>query len=170
MGAVLSWRVEASTLSWMRRVAAALPWAHDVVMALVLLLVVADPLGARRRRAGWSAWLLSQQRLDAVMHRVAPPLFLTAIGTGAGSSIVAVRGAGRRPAVGRGVAALATLAAVRVTLALNDPVNRELRRWTVEREPPDWRSRRARWERGHRIRRALLAGAVLATVSAHGRA
>ncbi len=166
----MSWRVGAGTLSRMRRGAAALPWVHDVAMGLVLLLVVADPLGARRRRAGWSAWLLSQQRLDAVMHRVAPPLLLTAVGTGAGSAIVAVRGGGRRSAVGRGVAALATVAGVRVTLAVNDPINQELRRWTVEHEPPDWRSQRARWEHGHRLRRVLLAGAVLATVSAHGRA
>lgn len=140
--------------------------AHDVVTGLVVLLVVADPLGARRRRAGWTAWLHSQQRLDRVMRRVAPPLFLAAIGTGAASAVLCAVAGERRSALGRAAAAAMTVGAVRVTLAVNDPVNQQLRRWQVDDEPALWREARARWERGHRVRRALLALAALVTAGA----
>ena len=139
---------------------------HDVVTGLVVLLVVADPLAARRRSAGWAAWLLSQQRLDAVMRRVAPPLFLTSIGAGAVAAVLAAGAGERRSAVGRGASAAMTVAAVRVTLTVNDPVNQAMRGWFVDDEPAGWRDQRARWERGHRVRRVLLGLAALAAAAA----
>lgn len=139
---------------------------HDAVTGAVVLLVVVDPLAARRRSAGWTAWFLSQRRLDRVMRRVAPPLFLSSIGAGAVAAVLAAAAGERRAAVGRAGAAAMTVAAVRVTLAVNDPVNQELRRWQVDDEPARWRARRERWEHGHRVRRVLLAMAALAAAAA----
>ena len=139
---------------------------HDVLTGVIVALVVADPLRRRRQQADWAQWLPAQQRLDRVMRRVAPPVFLGAIGSGAAAAVLsAVSG---RPAagVGRALAAAVDLEAVRVTLAVNDPVNQELRSWRVEEEPLDWQTQRVRWEVGHEMRRVLLGAGAVATVVA----
>jgi hypothetical protein len=139
---------------------------HDVLTGVIVALVVADPLRRRRQQADWAHWLPAQQRLDRVMRRVAPPVFLGAIGSGIAASILSVVSGHPVAGLGRAVAAAVDLEAVRVTLAVNDPVNQELRSWRVEEEPLDWQTQRVRWEVGHEMRRVLLGAGALATVAA----
>ena len=114
----------------------------------------------------WAHWLPAQQRLDRVVCRVQPPLFAAAITSGVAAAVLSV-GSGRWAAgVGRALAAAADVAAVRVTLAVNDPVEHELRSWRVEEEPLDWQTQRGRWEGGHEIRRVLLGAGAVATAVA----
>jgi hypothetical protein len=139
---------------------------HDVLTAVIVALVVVDPLRRWRQRADWGQWLPAQQRLDRVMRRIAPPLFLAAIGSGAVAAVLSLVGGRRAAAVGRAVAAVADVAAVRVTLAVNAPVNQELRSWRVDEEPVDWQTQRVRWEGGHEMRRLLLGAGAVATAAA----
>ncbi|MBB3675800.1 hypothetical protein FHX36_001535 [Modestobacter versicolor] len=139
---------------------------HDVLTAVLVALLVADPLRRRRLRADWAHWLPAQQRRDRVMRRLAPPVLLGAIGSGAVAAVLSLL-AGRPVAgAGRAAAAVADVAAVRVTRAVNAPVNHELRSWQVEQEAVDWQTQRARWEGGHEIRRVLLGAGAVATAAA----
>jgi hypothetical protein len=136
---------------------------HDVLTAVIVALVVVDPLRRRRRRADWAHWLPGQQRLDRVMRRLAPPMFLGAIASGAAAAALSLLTGRPLAGVGRAVAAAADVAAVRVGLAVNDPVEHELRAWRVEEELLDWRTERSRWECGQEVRRMLLGVGAVAT-------
>jgi hypothetical protein len=136
---------------------------HDVLTAVIVALVVVDPLRRRRQRADWAHWLPGQQRLDRVMRRLAPPMFLGAIASGAAAAALSLLAGRPLAGVGRAVAAAADVAAVRVALAVNDPVDHELRTWRVDEEPLDWRTERSRWECGHEVRRMLLGVGAVAT-------
>lgn len=138
--------------------------AHLTTTAVLTVVVVLDPTTPFRSDPGWAGWLRGQQRVDRVMARVAPPLFLSTTALAAAGAVVA---AGRRRAglaVSRVVAAGCVAAAVRVTLAVNEPENVRLRTWRPDDVPPDdWRSVRARWDEGHRQRRVLVGAAAAAT-------
>jgi hypothetical protein len=143
---------------------------HDVLTAVIVALVVVDPLRRRRQRADWAHWLPGQQRLDRVMRRLAPPVFLGAIVSGAVAAVLSLVTGRPVGGLGRAVAAAADVAAVRVALTVNEPVDHELRTWRVEEEPLDWRTQRSRWECGHEVRRLLLGvGAVATGVAARSR-
>jgi hypothetical protein len=139
---------------------------HDVLTAVIVALVVADPLRRRRQRADFAHWLPTQQRLDRVMCHVVPPVFGAAIVSGAGAAVLSVLTGRPVAGLGRAVAAAADAAAVRVALAVNDPVEHELRAWRVEDEPLDWQTQRGRWEGGHEIRRVLVSAGAVATAVA----
>lgn len=139
--------------------------AHLATTAAVVLLVVADPLRGLRSGTEWETWLEGQQRLDRVMSRVAPALFVATGGTALAAAGVAARERRRTRVVCRLIATGCVGAAVAVTLKINEPVNDQLRHWQPTDAPaPGWRSARARWEHGHRVRRGLLSVAAVATV------
>ena len=139
---------------------------HDLLTATIAVLVVADPFRRRRRQADWAHWLPAQQRLDRVLCRVEPPLFAATIASGVAAAVLSLASGHWVAAVGRGLAAAADVSAVRVTRAVNDPVEHELASWRVEEEPLDWQSVRGRWEGGHEIRRVLLGAGAVATAVA----
>ncbi len=133
-------------------------------MATLVGVVALDPLAAMRSAPDFPGWVSGQQRLDRVMSRAAPPLFLS---TGL-SAIAASAGAlasRRRAATGwRLLAAGAVAGAIAVTLRINEPTNRRLRSWSPsDPPPPDWRVVRARWDRAHRARRLLVGAAGVAS-------
>lgn len=134
-------------------------------MAAVVALVVVDPFGGLRSAPDWAGWISGQQRLDRVMSRVAPVLFISTGVSAAGAAVVAAQRHATTVAIWRGLAAAFVAAAVGVTLKVNEPLNERLRGWRAEGVPPaDWRAVRSRWEKGHRARRALLAIAAGAAV------
>lgn len=99
------------------------------------------------------------------MSRVAPPLFLSATTAAAGATLIAVRRRRNRLATGRGAATGCIAAAIAVTLTVNEPLNARIREWRPLDVPPnDWRVVRAKWDRGHRLRRALIAVGSVAVV------
>lgn len=143
--------------------ARALEAAHVVTLAALTTVVAVDPTASIRSAPDWAGWVTGQQRLDRVMSRVAPPLFLSTATTAAGAAFVALGQHRTGLAVTRAVAAGCTAAAVAVTLAVNEPANVRLRTWRPSGVPPDdWREVRARWDRGHRWRRGLVTAAAVA--------
>jgi len=64
--------------------------AHVTTLAAVVGIVALDPFARVRNAPDWSGWLTGQQRLDQVMSRAAPPLFLSATAAAAGASLVAL--------------------------------------------------------------------------------
>lgn len=139
--------------------------AHVTSLAAVVVVVAVDPTAPLRSAPDWSGWVAGQRRLDRVMSRVAPPLFLSAAAAAAAASLVAL-GRHQIPlASGRAVAAGCVAAAIAVTLVVNEPMNARLREWNPLDVPPDdWRAVRAQWDRGHRWRRALLGAAAVAAL------
>ncbi|GAA1436874.1 hypothetical protein GCM10009616_37660 [Microlunatus lacustris] len=138
--------------------------AHLTTLAAVVGIVAVDPSARLRRATDWSGWLTGQQRVDRVMSRVAPPLFLSATAAAAGASLTALGQHKVALATGRALAAGCVAAAVAVTLVVNEPMNTRLRAWNPRDAPPaDWRAVRQQWDRGHRVRRALLAAAAIAS-------
>ena len=138
--------------------------AHVATLAAVVGVVVLDPFAPMRSADDWSGWLAGQQRLDRVMSRVAPPLFVSATAAAAGATLVALGRHQSLLATGRAVATGCVAAAVAVTLLVNEPMNERLRAWRPGDSPPDdWRAVRQRWDQGHRGRQALLAAAAVAS-------
>ena len=145
---------------------AVLEGTHLAGVAALTVLVVLDPTAPARSAPDHAGWLRGQQRVDRVMSRVAPPLFLTTAAGTAAAAVVAL--VGRRPAVAaaRSLAAGCVVAAVAVTLTRSEPQNARIRSWRPG-DPPaaDWQDVRARWESAHRTRRVLLVVAALATLA-----
>lgn len=138
---------------------------HACTLAALVGVVVVDPTARMRGAPDWSGWLDGHQRVDRVMSRVAPPLFLSATAAAAGAALVAAGRSQRRAAAGRGVATGCLAAAIAVTLTVNEPMNARIRGWRPWDAPADgWRQVRDRWEHGHRLRRALVATAAIASV------
>ena len=139
--------------------------SHAATTAALVGIVALDPFAGMRSAPGWSDWLTRTQRLDRVMSRVAPPLFLSAAATALGATLLAPVHHEKLLAAGRGVATGATAAAIAVTLISNDPLNVRIRQWRASDIPPDdWRQVRAEWERGHNHRRGLITTAGAATL------
>ncbi|WP_432509381.1 anthrone oxygenase family protein [Kineococcus auxinigenes] len=141
--------------------------AHDALTALLALAIVPDPAGRHRRTADFADYVPHQQRADAVMRRLAPALSMASAGSGL---LAAATQARREPAAAawRAASAAAVAAAVALTVRVHVPFNRQLRTWTPGREVPGWREGRARWERAHRVRRALVVAAGAAVLAARG--
>lgn len=138
---------------------------HLATTAVLSGLVVVDPTRGLRAGGDWASWVTGQQRLDRVMSRIAPPLFLS---TAAAAAAAVVSVGEDRPvrAASRGVAAGCVVAAIVVTLRSAEPVNERLRTWRADGPPePGWREDRARWDHAHRVRRVLLAVGAGATVT-----
>ncbi|MBP2419076.1 anthrone oxygenase family protein [Microlunatus capsulatus] len=145
---------------------AVLETTHRAGVAALTVVVVLDPTAPLRSAPDHAGWLRGQQRLDRVMSRVAPPLFLLTAGATAAAAVVALVDGRAGAAAARTVTAACVVAAVRVTLTRSEPENARIRGWRPE-DPPaaDWREVRDRWEAAHRSRRALLAVAALATAA-----
>lgn len=136
---------------------------HLATLATLTGLVALDPLAGMRRAPDYAGWLTGQQRLDRVLSRVAPPLFLSTAAAAAGATLVALGQRRTGLAVARALATCCTAAAIGVTLVVNEPANAQLRRWRPADAPPDgWRTVRARWDQGHRYRRGLVSAAAVA--------
>lgn len=138
---------------------------HAGLTGVLTVLVVADPGGRTRRHGGYHTYVTSLRSLDAVMRRVAPPLFLSTIAAGLGAAVVSAR-QDRSAAALRVLAAGLVAAAVRTTLQINDPINRRIRAWDIDTAPDDWQEQRAEWERGHQLRSTLMTASALATAAA----
>lgn len=135
--------------------------AHLATLAGLTGLVVIDPTAPFRSAPDYAGWLAGQQRVDRVMSRVAPPVFLSTAASAAGAAAVALTQGRPRTAAARTVAAACVVAAVVVTLRVNEPVNQTLRGWRPTDPPPDgWQQVRARWDRAHAVRRGLVAAAA----------
>ncbi len=142
----------------MKRVGDFVEWAHAGTMATIVALVVVDPLRGPRSAPDWAGWVSGQQRLDRLMHPIAPAMFISTGVSAAGAAVVANGRGAVAPAVCRAMTAACVGAAVAVTLKANEPVNERLRSWRAEdAPPPDWRAARNRWEQAHQVRQALLA-------------
>lgn len=141
--------------------ARALEAAHLATLGSLTGAVVLDPTAPSRRAPDYAGWLAGQQRVDRVMSRLAPPLFLSTAATAAAAGVVAVVHGRPVTAAGRFAAAGCVAAAVVVTLRVNEPANARLRSWHPADEPPaGWRDVRSRWDRAHRVRRGLVAAAA----------
>lgn len=140
--------------------------AHVGTMAALVAIVVYDPTARLRRAPDWSGWLTGQQRVDRIMSRVAPPLFLSTTAAAAAAALVAAARREGPLTAGRAMAAACTAASIAVTLKVNEPLNARIRAWQPSDAPPaDWRAVRARWDRAHQYRRVLVATASLASVA-----
>ena len=64
------------------------------------------------------------------------------------------------------VGLLLTLAVIAVTLAVEVPIDNQIKTWTVATLPPDWQHIRARWAAFHTLRTFLSLAAVAAAVAA----
>lgn len=149
----------------MSRWTTAVEAAHVVTLGALVGIVAVDPTARVREATDWDGWLYGHMRVDRVMSRVAPPLFLSATTAAAGASLVARARHQGRAAAGRAAAAGCVAAAIAVTLVVNEPLNERIRGWrSQDPAPGDWREVRGRWERGHRFRRALIATGAVATV------
>lgn len=139
---------------------------HLATTAALLLVVVVDPTQVLRRSEDWSGWLQGQQRVDRVMRRIAPPMFLTTGVAALAAAGVALSEHRPRRTAARVGAAGCVLGAIAVTLRVNEPLNSQVRRWSATDPPaPGWRELRGRWDRAHRVRRGVLAlGAGLTVV------
>jgi len=138
---------------------------HATTLGALVGIVALDPFAGMRRARDWSGWLTGQQRLDRVMSRVAPALFLSATAAAAGATVVAISDHRAVLAVGRAVATGCTAAAIAVTLVVNEPSNARIRGWRPSDPPPEgWQAVRARWNQGHRSRRVLVAAAAGASL------
>lgn len=136
---------------------------HLATLAGLTGLVVLDPTAPLRSAPDYAGWLAGQQRVDRVMARVAPPLFLSTAATALTAGVVALAQGRPAAAAGRLTAAGCVVAAVVVTLRVNEPANARLRTWLPTEEPPaGWRAVRARWDRAHGVRRGLVAAAAVA--------
>lgn len=139
--------------------------AHGATTGALVGLVALDPFAGMRSAPDWSGWLTGVQRLDRVMSRVAPPLFLSATACALGATVVAAVHHEKLLAAGRALATGATATAIAVTLVNNDPLNVRIRQWNASDVPPeDWGLVRAGWERSHRHRQGLIAAAGTATL------
>ena len=139
--------------------------AHLATTAVLTGLVGLDPTAPLRRAPDYAGWLAGQQRVDRVMSRVAPPVFLSAAATAAAASVVAATQGRPVTAVARTAAAACVVASVVVTLRVNEPANQTLRAWSPTEPPPaGWQEVRSRWDRAHRVRRGLVVLAAGATV------
>ncbi|SER37362.1 anthrone oxygenase family protein [Microlunatus flavus] len=140
--------------------------AHLASTAALTGLVVLDPTRPFRSAPDYAGWLAGQQRVDRVMSRVAPPVFLSTAAGATAAAVVAL--AQRRPAVAaaRAGAAVCVVAAIVVTLRVNEPANQTLRGWRPTDPAPDgWQDVRARWDRAHAVRRGPVACAAVASVA-----
>lgn len=130
-----------------------------------LAIVLALNPGSTARRGTYVQFLASFGPVDAVMRRVAPPLFLSTAASGVAAAVTTVRtdplGATLRLASAGLVGA-----AIRTTVTVNQPLNEQIRSWDDQVEPDDWQELRARWDRGHHVRTGLIALAALAAVLA----
>ena len=137
--------------------------AHLATLTALTGLVALDPTAPLRAAPDYAGWLAGQQRVDRVMSRVAPPLFLSTAATALAAGVVALVQGRSAAGAGRLVAAGCVVAAIVVTLRVNEPANARLRDWHPTDEPPvDWRAVRARWDQAHGVRRQLVAAAASA--------
>ncbi len=149
----------------MGRWATGVETAHVSTLTALVGIVVVDPTARLREATDWEGWLEGHMRVDRVMSRLAPPLFLSATAAAAGAALVGLTRQQRRLAAGRATAAGCIAAAIAVTLAVNEPLNARIRTWRPQDPPPgDWQTVREGWERGHRLRRALIATGAIAVV------
>ena len=140
--------------------------AHLATLAALTGLVALDPTAPFRSAPDYAGWLAGQQRVDRVMSRVAPPVFLATAATAGGAAVVALTQGRPTTAAARTATAACVVAAVVVTLRLNEPANQTLRGWRPTDPPPDgWQQLRARWDRAHAVRRGLVAGASVVTAA-----
>ncbi|NAZ77798.1 DUF1772 domain-containing protein [Kineococcus sp. T13] len=140
----------------------ALRRAHDVATAVLALAIVPEPFGRRRRAMGFDDYVRHQQRADAVMRRLAPALSVAAMATGAATAAATARRAPRAAAL-RAASVAAVAGAITLTVRVHVPINVRLRSWRPGEEAEGWREARARWERAHVLRRALVVVAAAAT-------
>jgi uncharacterized membrane protein len=103
------------------------------------------------------------QNLGAPMAVLLPVALLSALVT-----LVLLRRAGQAPAFWWLLAGFLLLAAALVvTLAVEVPIDNQIRDWTAATLPADWRSTQSRWELFHTVRTFLsIAAVIAATVSA----
>ena len=111
-----------------------------------------------------SLWLAVQQRLYRGWGPVFGPVEIAALALAL--ALVAARRRNRPALRWTIAAALAYTAMVAVFLALNDPVNKAVARWTADSLPPDWSQYRLEWEIGHALAAALSIVAVAALMGA----
>nr|WP_246315401.1 anthrone oxygenase family protein [Kineococcus aurantiacus] len=95
------------------------------------------------------------------MRRLAPALSVAAATTG-----VLAAAARPRSAPWRAASVAAVAGAVVLTVRVHVPVNERLRTWRPGHEAPGWREARARWERAHVVRRALVVVAAATALAA----
>jgi uncharacterized membrane protein len=103
------------------------------------------------------------QNLGAPMAVLLPLALISALVT-----LVLLRRAGQAPAFWwLLVGFLLMAAALVVTLAVEVPIDNQIRDWTAATLPADWRSIQSRWELFHTVRTFLsIAAVIAATVSA----
>ena len=138
---------------------------HDVLTGLLVTAIVPDPFGRHRRAAGFGEYVTHQQRVDAVMRRLAPALSVLSMGSGV---VAAVPTARRDPAgaAWRAGSVAAVAGAIALTVRVHVPINEQLRRWRPEEEAAGWRELRSRWEAAHVLRRGLVVAAAGCTAAA----
>jgi hypothetical protein len=138
--------------------------AHLATLAALTGLVALDPTVPFRSAPDYAGWLAGQQRVDRVMSRIAPPLFLSTAATAAAAAVGALTHGRPATAAARGVAAGCVVASVVVTLRVNEPANQTLRGWSpIDPPPHGWQEVRARWNRAHAVRRVLVSVAAAVT-------
>lgn len=130
-----------------------------------LATVLAVNPGARARSGTYAEFLAAFRPVDAVMRRVAPPLFLSTTASGVTSAAATARTDPLGATLHLASAALVA-AAIRSTVTVNQPLNEQIRSWDDDVEPDDWRDVRARWDRGHHVRTALVGAAAVAALAA----
>lgn len=125
-----------------------------------LAIVLAVNPGSSARRGGYSDFLAAFRAVDAVMSRVAPPVFLSTALSGVIAAATTSRGDPGGAAFRLASAALVG-AAIRSTVTVNLGLNEQIRSWATDDEPDRWQDVRARWDHGHHVRTGLVGAAAL---------
>jgi hypothetical protein len=91
-------------------------------------------------------------------------LMIAAVVVGAVAAIVLFRLGGATAGWLAGAALLLMLGVLVITLAVEVPIDNQIKTWTVTTLPSDWQEIRARWSAFHTVRTFLSLGAVAAAV------
>lgn len=116
-------------------------------------------LGAAQRALAGPAWVELRQRIDPVMTRRLPVLYLLTLAAGALVVVLAWRARSFGDLLAASAGLLALVVDVFFMLRENVPINGVVDRWRTSELPADWEDYRTRWFSIFGVRqRVLLAG------------
>ena len=143
-------------------------WLSTMLYVLVAGVMWGTWLALARTMTSYdaTAFLTDGKHMIANLATVMAVLMVTAVVVGLVVTVLLFR-LGWRVAGWLALAGLALMVGVLVvTLAVEVPIDNQIKNWTVATLPSDWKDIRARWADFHTLRTFLSLGAVAASVGA----
>lgn len=141
-------------------------WVSTMLYVLVAGVMWGTWLSLARTMTRYDAttFLADGKHMIANLASVMAVLMISSLVAGLVVTVMLFRG-GRAGAGWLALTGLALMIGVLiVTLAVEVPIDNQLKGWTVDTLPPDWKDIRARWADFHTLRTFLSLGAVAASV------